>query len=206
MIRDPLPSHGGVDGHHALQHEHAGPQQLARDLAMLGARAPAAAVERRGDAAATPPPAVVPRAEDGLVVARGVVGGEVGGEQEELGGRGEEVGQVGRGLGEGRFRGFGLRGGGGGAAGLGPEAGLRLLWLLVGGGGGDDGGREDGLVLQVGACRDQELRELAGFVGAGGDGRGEARPQRQAGLLQAWQGPRGGLGERVVDCGDEAGV
>ena len=60
--------------------------------------------------------------------------------------------------------------------------------------------------MEVGARGDEELGELAGFVRAGGDGGGEARPQGLAGLLEAREGPRDGLGERVVDCGDEAGV
>ncbi|KAF7543303.1 hypothetical protein G7046_g10029 [Stylonectria norvegica] len=64
-------------------------EQLARNLAVLGA-----ATSRGGVAAPAALPAVVVRGEKGEIVARGVVGGEIGGEEDETRGGGEEVGEV----------------------------------------------------------------------------------------------------------------
>jgi hypothetical protein len=73
------------------------------------------------------------------------------------------------------------------------------------GGDGDDAWVEEGLVLEVHACCDEELGELAGCVGAGVDGGCEAWPEGGAGVTEGGEGAGGGAGEGVVDGGGEAG-
>lgn len=192
----PLQPRGDVDGDHALEHEDAGAEQLARDAAML--RPPAAIRRRRSrdaaaaTAAAPPPPrtAGVPGAEEQVVVARRVVRGEVRGD-EEVAGRGREKGREVRALIplllRCRCRRRCLRGGG--------VAGRR---------GPLDSGLQHALVLEVGPRGDQELAELSRPVGPCRDGRREARPERGAGVLEAREGVRCGAGEGVVDGGAEA--
>ena len=69
---------------------------------------------------------------------------------------------------------------------------------------GEDAWVEEAFVLEVGACRDEELGELARRVGAGVDGRREARPEGGAGVGEGGEGAGGGAGEGVVDGGGEA--
>lgn len=171
-------------------------EQLARDLAVLGPAA--AAADADGEPATPAAAAVVVCREEGEVVPGCVVRGEVGGEEEQAWGCWEEGGEVGAGTGGCRRLwevgvGFGLLCGGwfGGA-------------FEEGCGRGEDARVEEAFVLEVGACRDEELGELARRVGARVDGRCEARPEGGAGVGEGREGAGGGAGEGVVDGGGEA--
>lgn len=98
----PLPPNRRKNSQPPLQHERVRPEQLARDLAVLCPR-PAHATACSGPSTATAAPfaAVVVGREEGQVVPRGVVRGEVGGEEEEAGGGREEGGEGGAGAGGG---------------------------------------------------------------------------------------------------------
>lgn len=125
--------------------------------------------------------------EEHGIEARGGVGGEVGGDEEDAGGVGEACGVL-------RGRRWGAGGVGGAGGGQGGE------------GRGDDGGDEKGFVAEEGALGEEELGEFFDPVETLAYGRREARPDGFGHVPEGHDVAPGVLGEGVPDGGEEACV
>lgn len=126
---------------------------------------PAGARRTTGDREPTAAPlalSVMVSGEEGQIVPRGVVRGEVGGDEQDAGCGWEQRGE-----------------GGGGGGGGGGRGALQLVVLAC-----HDAWVQQRLILEVHARGDKELREVLGAEVAVADGQGEASPEGVAGKLE----------------------